>query len=347
MRHIRLNHEYILNNSVEDVLSILRVANSSGKLRDIKPDTDNILVTCPCHSGGQETKPACNIYIGSDTEIPYGYFHCFVCGAKGGFLKFVMHCLDASEDFALSWLLKRFDAKHVPIALDLGSEINLTKKPKETIIFEASLLDKFLDWTPYLAQRKLSRNICTKFNVKYDPLYRQVIFPTYDLQGRLRLMPRRSIDTKTFYIDEDLEKPLYCLDQVIKQGYKYALVTEGPFDTLTGWEYGYPTCGTWGQPSEEQISQLNFSGLTTLYLAFDNDEAGKRFNRTLRRTLGSHILLVDVQLPTGKKDLNDLTKEEFDLMMQQAFNSSLSTSYNIKVTNAAQKLHDKIKKYKL
>jgi hypothetical protein len=44
--------------------------------------------------------------------------------------------------------------------------------------------------------------------------------------------------------------------------------------------------------------------------------------------------------------LNELTKEEFDKCIQEASNSQSDSSYNIK-NNAAQRLHDKIKKYNL
>jgi hypothetical protein len=159
------------------------------------------------------------------------------------------------------------------------------------------------------------------------------------------MLPKRSIDTKSFYLDKEIEKPIYCLNYIKQQGYKSAVITEGPFDTLTGWEYGYPTCGTFGRISESQLEQLNMSGLSILYTAFDNDEAGKIFTRLLKTRLAKHIIVKEVKLPQGKKDLNELTKEEFDKCIQEATNSQSDSSYNIK--NNAAKLHDKIKKYNL
>lgn len=345
MRQLRIDN-YILKASIMDVLQRLRISLTNGKLRDIKDGTENIVVTCPDHGGGQEAHPACNIYIGSNSKIPYGYFNCFVCGSSGTFLKFVAHCFNSSDDFATRWLLKNFESELAPAATFLGEDIVVGKPKTKIKKLDETILDNYSTWHPYLGERKLSRKTCELFKVRYDPVYRQVIFPTYDLHGNLVMLPKRSIDTKSFYLDKEIEKPVYCLNYIKQQGYKSAVLTEGPFDTLTGWEYGYPTCGTFGRISEFQLEQLNMSGLTVLYAAFDNDEAGQIFTRFLKTRLAKHILVREVKLPKGKKDLNELTKEEFDKCIQEASNSQISSLYNIK-NNAAKTLRDKITKYNL
>jgi DNA primase len=107
----------------------------------------------------------------------------------------------------------------------------------------------------------------------------------------------------------------------MKNQFKTALITEGPFDCLTGWEYGYPTCATFGKISDYQIEQLNKSCLNVIYTCFDNDAWGRTFTETLKNKLDKRILIVEVQLPNGKKDLNDLTKEELDKIIKKASNS--------------------------
>ena len=344
MRQLKVGN-YVLKASVIEVLQRLRISLTNGKLRDIKDGTENIVVTCPAHGGGRESHPACNIYIGPDSKIEYGFFNCFVCGTKGSFLKFVAECFDSSEAFAQSWLLKNFEGELVAAALSMGDDIVVRRPKRQVVPLSEEILDNYLNWHPYLGERKLSREICELFKVKYDPKYRQVIFPAYDLWGHLIMTPKRSIDTKSFYLDKDLEKPVYCLDYIQKQGYTSAVITEGPFDCLTGWQYGYPTCATFGQLSDFQVEQLNQSCIKVLYTAFDNDEAGKKFTQRLKYLLSNRIIVKEVELPPGKKDINDLSKEEFDSCMQKAFNSSLETSYNIE--NKATKLRDKIKKYNL
>jgi DNA primase len=312
---------YVINKPIEDILNLLRISLTNGKLKDIQNKGDNLLVTCPHHDGGHEKTPACNVYIGNDTKLPYGYFNCFVCGEKGSFLKFVAECFDAPESYAKSWLLKNFGGELIQKNLFMGEPIVLNRNKGKKQGLDESILDQYQKWCPYLAKRKLSREICELFKVRYDPKYRQVIFPAYDINGKLVMMTKRSIDTKTFYLDKDVEKPVYCLDYIMKNNIKTALITEGPFDCLTGWEYGFPTVATFGKISDYQIEQLNKSCLTVIYAAFDNDAAGRSFLETLKRKLTKRIIIIETKFPANKKDINDLSKEELQQIIKNAHDS--------------------------
>ena len=323
MAYLKVDN-YIINKPILDILYRLQLTLTNGKLKDIKKPSggaDNIVVTCPHHDDGRESTPACNIYIGEEGKLPYGFFNCFVCGERGSFTKFVAECFDSSEAYAKNWLIKTFEGELVEQQIFLDEPIQIGKPKVKTNKLNPTVLENYLKWSPYLGQRKLSRDICELFNVRYDPKYRQIIFPTYDLKGNLVMMPKRSIDTKTFYLDKDVEKPVYCLDYIVKNNFKTAIITEGPFDCLTGWEYDYPTCATFGKISDYQIEQLNKSCLNVIYTCFDNDAAGKSFTNILKNKLDKRILLVEVQLPTGKKDLNELSKEELDKIIKKASNS--------------------------
>ena len=307
---------YIINTPVEAIIDLLRLTITNGKLKDVQDKSDDIVVSCPFHSGGQEEHGSCFI------RKKDGVFHCFGCGEKGPFLKFVASCLDSPESYAKAWLLKNFKGELIAKDVFLDEPIVLNRNKGKKQYLDESILDTYQKWTPYLAKRKLSREICELFKVRYDPKYRQVIFPAYDMYGHLVMLPKRSIDTKTFYLDKDVEKPVYCLDYIMKNNIKTALITEGPFDCLTGWEYGYPTIATLGKISDYQISQLNKSCLTVLYAAFDNDAAGRSFLETLKRKLTKRIIIVETKFPANKKDINDLSKEELQQIIKNAHDSS-------------------------
>ena len=320
MRQLIIDN-YVINKPIEEILTLLKLSLTNGKLKDIENKGDNILVTCPHHDGGHEKTPACNIYIGNDTKLPYGYFNCFVCGEKGSFLKFVAECFDAPESYAKAWLLKNFGGELVAKNLFMGEPIVLNRNKGIKKHLDESILDQYQTWNPYLAKRKLSREICELFKVRYDPKYRQVIFPAYDIKGNLVMLTKRSIDTKSFYLDKDVEKPVYCLDYVMKNNIKTVLITEGPFDCLTGWEYGFPTIATFGKISDYQIEQINKSCINIIYAAFDNDAAGRSFLETLKRKLTKRIIIIETKFPAWRKDLNDLTKEELQEIIKNARNS--------------------------
>ena len=320
MRQLIIDN-YVINKPIEEILTLLKLSLTNDKLKDIENKGDDILVTCPHHDGGHEKTPACNIYIGNDTKLPYGYFNCFVCGEKGSFLKFVAECFDAPESYAKAWLLKNFGGELVAKNLFMGEPIVLNRNKGIKKHLDESILDQYQTWNPYLAKRKLSREICELFKVRYDPKYRQVIFPAYDMNGNLVMLAKRSIDVKSFYLDKDVEKPVYCLDYVMKNNIKTVLITEGPFDCLTGWEYGFPTIATFGKISDYQIEQINKSCINIIYAAFDNDAAGRSFLETLKRKLTKRIIIIETKFPAWRKDLNDLTKEELQEIIKNARNS--------------------------
>ena len=203
----------------------------------------------------------------------------------------------------------------------MGEPIVLNRNKGIKKHLDESILDQYQTWNPYLAKRKLSREICELFKVRYDPKYRQVIFPAYDIKGNLVMLTKRSIDTKSFYLDKDVEKPVYCLDYVMKNNIKTVLITEGPFDCLTGWEYGFPTIATFGKISDYQIEQINKSCINIIYAAFDNDAAGRSFLETLKRKLTKRIIVIETKFPANKKDVNDLSKEELQEIIKNARNS--------------------------
>ncbi len=320
MRQLIIDN-YVINKPIEEILTLLKLSLTNGKLKDIENKGDNILVTCPHHDGGHEKTPACNIYVGNDTKLPYGYFNCFVCGEKGSFLKFVAECFDAPESYAKAWLLENFGGELIAKNLFMGEPIVLNRNKGIKKHLDESILDQYQTWNPYLAKRKLSREICELFKVRYDPKYRQVIFPAYDIKGNLVMLTKRSIDTKSFYLDKDVEKPVYCLDYVMKNNIKTVLITEGPFDCLTGWEYGFPTIATFGKISDYQIEQINKSCINIIYAAFDNDAAGRSFLETLKRKLTKRIIVIETKFPVGRKDVNDLSKEELQEIIKNARNS--------------------------
>lgn len=320
MRQLIIDN-YVINKPIEEILTLLKLSLTNGKLKDIENKGDDILVTCPHHDGGHEKTAACNIYIGNDTKLPYGYFNCFVCGEKGSFLKFVAECFDAPESYAKAWLLKNFGGELIAKNLFMGEPIILNRNKGIKKHLDESILDQYQTWNPYLAKRKLSREICELFKVRYDPKYRQVIFPAYDMNGNLVMLAKRSIDVKSFYLDKDVEKPVYCLDYVMKNNIKTVLITEGPFDCLTGWEYGFPTIATFGKISDYQIEQINKSCINIIYAAFDNDAAGRSFLETLKRKLTKRIIIIETKFPAWRKDLNDLTKEELQEIIKNARNS--------------------------
>lgn len=323
MKSIRLRN-YIINTPIEEILQQIKAELTNGKLRDIKIGRDDIAVTCPNdeHSNGMEHDPDCHINIDDNKSVPYGYFNCFACGAKGTFVRFVAMCFSESDSYAERWLASRF-GEYVENEFTVGDYINLNKsKINQAVKLDTSVLQTLQDWCPYLATRKLTYDTCTKFGVKYDAVHRQVVFPCYDTRGNLVMLPRRSIDSKVFYLDKNIKKPVYCLDNIVKNNIKQAIITEGPIDCLLGNQYGVPTIATLGKISDYQIEQINKSGLTVLYTMFDNDEAGKSFADLIKKRVAKYIIVINIPIPNGFKDIGDLDYETFWKIFNKYKNSN-------------------------
>ena len=320
MRVLRIDN-YIIEVPLFEVVTQLRMALTNGKLNEIKSwsdGDDNIVVTCPNrnHKGGREHSAAMNIYVGEDSEIPYGFCKCWACDFQCSFVGFVAECFECSEDFAKHWLINKFG---ILSSSNIITDSPIVLKQKKTSAkLPANYLDNLQNWHPYLAQRKLSREVCELFKIKYDPVTSQIVFPCFDIAGNIIMAPRRSIVYKNFYLDKDQDKPVYCLDFIIKNNITTAMICEGPFDVLTCYTYGYPAIGTWGNPSPTQIEAINRSPIKVLYMAMDNDAYGRKFANIIKAGLDPRIIVKDVHWPVGKKDANELTFEEFNNVMTEA-----------------------------
>lgn len=320
MRVLRVDN-YIIDTPLYEVVTQLRMALTNGKLREIKSwsdGDDNIVVTCPNrhHKGGREHSAAMNIYVGNNSKIPYGFCKCWACDFQCSFTYFVAECFECSEEFAKNWLISKFG---VLSELKVLTEDDIVIKPKRASAkLPANYLDNLQSWHPYLGERKLSREVCELFKVKYDPMTSQIVFPCFDIAGNILMAPKRSIVYKNFYLDSEQEKPVYCLDYIIKNNITTAMICEGPFDVLTCYTYGYPAIGTFGNPSPYQINAINRSPIKILYLAMDNDAAGRRMANTIRAGLDPRIIIKEVKWPPGKKDPNELSFEEFNAVMTAA-----------------------------
>lgn len=303
MKHLIIDN-YIIYKSIEEVLTLLRLSLTNGKLKDIQDKSDDIVVSCPFHNDGQEEHGSCFI------RKKDGIFHCFGCGEKGSFLKFVAKCFETSESYAKSWLIKNFDGELIAknILMDEPIVLNRNKGIKKHL--DESILDDYQTWNPYFNKRKLTRETAQKFNLRYDPKYRQVIFPYYNEKGQLITLLKRSIDTKTFFIEAGITKPVYGINKIFQNNIHTCVLTEGLFDCLLANQYGMPTIATLGSPSIEQFELINKSPISTIYLMFDNDNAGRSFTEKAHKYLSKRLFIIDVRI-IGKKDIGELSYDEF------------------------------------
>ena len=136
-------------------------------------------------------------------------------------------------------------------------------------------------------------------------------FPVWDEYNRLVLITYRSVIDKRFFIEEDKDKPVYLLNFVNNWKIKTVYVVESQINALTLWSWGYPAIALIGTGSEQQMEILNKCPVRNYILCFDGDEAGDKGIKRFRKNIRKDVMISQKIIPRGK-DVNDLTKEEFD-----------------------------------
>jgi DNA primase len=131
----------------------------------------------------------------------------------------------------------------------------------------------------------------------------RVIIPDI-VGGRATWLTGRRLDEREpRYLNLRAEKPMLGLESL--KGDAVVLV-EGPFDWLTAVGWGFDTAALLGtRMSERVLRQLD--RFSQVYLALDNDEAGREATRALIAVLGQRA--IPVYLPPGVSDVSALTQE--------------------------------------
>lgn len=310
-----------------EILKLLReqVLQRTGKelFHKIKRTGNNIMVCCPHHNNGQEKRPSCGILTKRIGNTAPGTVHCFACGYKDTLEGMISKCFGYSgDDYGVKWLTENFvdDPTYSRPSLLSNIQRNTQKNTVKYITEEE--LSKYRYFHPYMFKRKLTKEVIEKYDVGYQKdfiVYKDkitgytindevVTFPVKDLKGNCLFVSRRSITGKTFYLPEEMEKPVYGIYELPK-GCKQVIICESVFNALTCVVYGRSAVALFGTGTPYQIDILNKLPVRKYILALDPDEAGEKGTQRLKRGL-KNKLLGKLLIPRGK-DVNDLSYDEF------------------------------------
>lgn len=322
----------VIDKSIHDILFDLKKELQEKrirKLKDIKPSTNAIMITCPNieHKDANERKPSCGILTKATEKMSFGTCHCFGCGYTVPFTKFISNLFNIDDEgkFGEDWLLRNYISKYnvesriLPtLPLQRHKEISIKKNSYIT----EDELSKYMFYHPYMYKRRLTDDIIQKFNVGYDDhfellnksgkitnILKCLTFPVNDTKGNTLFIARRSVDTKFFHYPEGVTKPVYGLDKITKD-MNTVIVCESFFNALTCWVYDKPAVALMGTGTPEQYEILKKSHIRKFILAFDGDDAGRRGDKEFRKALSNYKIITSYILPEGK-DVNDLSYDEF------------------------------------
>ena len=311
---IKVDNIYI-NAEIIDILTLLKTHLSLmgiNLLNQIKPGRDNIQVTCPNHSNGQERKPSCGIRTTDGDGKEVGQLHCFTCGYTASLPVFISNCFGRYDNgnYGKKWLLKYFAS--MDGISDRKLDLNLSRydfnQNHSTYVSEEEL-ESYRYIHPYMYKRGLTDEIIEKYDIGYDKNTDCITMPIRDKNGKTLFFCRRSVKTKFFNYPSGVEKPIYGIYELPKDCTEI-VVCESVFNALTCVKYGKPAISLLGTGNNIQYQQIKELPVRRILLGFDGDEAGDNAAIRFKKNVTNKIVH-QYEIPRGK-DINDLTKEEFD-----------------------------------
>ena len=296
-----------------DVLNVMKAELAEQgiqRFNTVRENGNNIQTNCPFHKGGQEHKPSFGIN-GEKNKC-----HCFTCNWSGSIDKFVSEVFGYNDNGAYGkrWLVRRFNSTEIEHRnISLSFERRNQREIKHTEYVSEEELDSYRFYHPYWAKRGITdESIIELFDLGYDTSTDCITMPNRDIDGNCLFVARRSVNTKFFNYPKNVEKPLYGLYELhkLKEFPSEVYVCESMIDTLTIWCYGKYSLALNGLGTDYQMKQLSELPCRKLILATDGDERGMNARDRLRKHIKGKII-TEVALPPGKKDMNELTREEF------------------------------------
>lgn len=319
---IKINDSYYELNLIDIIKELKSQLASNGifLFNQIKDVNDDILVSCPFHKDGQEKKASCGIRK-SD-----GFLHCFSCGETATLEQLISRCFGHNDlgQFGINWLKKNFlgdilESRNFNIDLDRNIyKASYMQNPfiKSGYIKEEELKN-YRYYHPYMFKRKMTEDVIEKFDIGYDKNTNCLTFPVRDENGNCLFVARRNVDYKYFNYPQSVQKPVYGIYELKKYANKYdsdleVIICESMINAITCWIYEKYAVALNGTGTSYQYDMLKKLPCRKLILALDPDNAGRKGMIRLYNALKNYKIITFLKgIPEGK-DINDLTKEEFD-----------------------------------
>lgn len=297
----------ILHDLHEELPDILNIIKDAG---------DNVMVQCPFHKDGQETKPSCGIH--KET----GLYHCFTCHEVGTLDEFISRCFNRDDwgIYGREWLRQHYQVVKTEDRPELELEYNRKHLKRENYSYVPEIvLGQYRYIHPYMYQRKLTDDLIELFDIGYDKETDMITFPVRDVYGNCLFVARRSVKGKYFHYPHGAEKPLYGVYEINRLDYipDNVWVTESMFNCLTLWAHNIPAVALNGTGSKDQMKALAELPYRGVVLALDPDAAGRTGMNKIYNYLSKYsyklISTVDYK---DDRDINDLSDEECEELIK-------------------------------
>lgn len=309
-----------LNTILDELDSQLEDAPFSNR----KESGNNIMICCPYHD---DHKPSAGI------QKEVGIFHCFTCGETHTLSELISHCFGKEDfgKFGRKWLIRNFvnvEVENRDVRYDvengkiyMGNESNPIRdnvhgehNARDNSPTEEEL-DSYRFYHPYMYKRGMNDEVIDIFDIGYDKNTDCITFPVRDEEGETLFIARRSVKGKFFNYPGGAIKPLYGIYELsqLEKFPEEVYVCESMIDCILLWKHKRYAVALNGVGSKLAYKQLNDLPCRKLVLATDNDEAGMKARKTLRKNIVNKVMY-DLIIPEGRKDIGECTDEEIENM---------------------------------
>jgi Toprim-like len=223
---------------------------------------------------------------------------------SGGFVKLLAFLRNETEDETAEYLIETYALSHDFENLTLRIP-RLTIQRKGRSLDSAILAGFQTDYT-YLKGRGISEDVQRQMGVRYDVASQAVVIPWFTPDGKLANIKYRKTRGKAFWYEKGA-LPIRDLVYGLDWRARVAVLTEAEIDAMSWRQVGVTGLATGGvsfTPSKRDL--ILRSAIERLYVATDNDKAGRKLRDEVIRALRGRVELFNVEFERGFKDSNEV-----------------------------------------
>ena len=311
---------------------------------EINDFDDYISCPCPVHDGDNPNA----FTMTTDCNHPYfGMWKCWTQGCEEenintpiGLVRILLSKLkdiDVSFDDTIAYCMKLVETDFEDLSKEsttvefnnlsrFEKALQKREKNKQSGITRDQVRESLKRPAQYYIERGYSKEVLDEFDVGVclDPtkqMRNRVVAPVYDddfecmvgCVGRVaheNYNGRKWVNSKQFYAGAWLYG--YWLSQEHIRSSRSVILVEGQGDVWRLWEAGIKNVvGIFGSSlTDTQARILETSGAFTLILLTDNDEAGKKARKSIRKKCERIFKILEIELPT--KDVGEMSVEQIN-----------------------------------
>lgn len=218
----------------------------------------------------------------------------------------------------------------------LELNINLQKEEKKPKTFTREELKPYLyRKKEYLLNRGISEEVQKKYVVGYWKEQKSIALLWLDaFTGKVVAVKFRNIHQKKFFYKrggQPVSQHIFGLYQAMQDKVEKVYVVESEIDAMYLATFGIPAIALGGSSmSAKQERLIKLSGIETLVIASDADNAGNKLKEVVSKRLGGYMNVKTIILPDYAKDINDVKPEDIKKVTDSEEPITLNMNLTIK-----------------